>query len=550
MSRHRKNIVCNRILKMLFISSILFFILILRLYYIQITQHSELKAQVLKQRGEEISLYPDRGIIYDRNLIPLTNREIIPTAFVYKDNLLEDKELMNFIIENSEFDEKQLKEYIKDKNSIVAIPLNWEIESPDRSKMFIANRIVRYGKNNILTHVIGYINKAENRGEAGIEKVYDEILKDGEKHFLYLEVDRGKNKTLNGEYMVSQDKNIMDPKAVKLTVDYHIQKIVEEVLDEKGIQGAVIVAHVESGEIRAMASRPNFSQYEIDEYLKREDMALYNKAIQVANPPGSLFKTVVLLAALEKDTSYLNKTFYCNGYEQINNVTIKCNEGRGHGYIGLKDAFSKSCNSTFIQLGQEIGSESIIHMAERLGMGERINIGLVEEVKGNLPKGKELKGPAIGNISIGQGSIEITPLQITNMMLIIANKGIRKDMTIVDGITTKDGYMIKEFKRNDDERIISQDIAEIVQDFMIEVVLEGTAKNMDLDFVGGAGGKTGSAQAVFKGKETIHGWFSGFYPAKNPNYVITVFVEGGFSGSGAAVPIFEDIAKRIHQINR
>ena len=189
-------------------------------------------------------------------------------------------------------------------------------------------------------------------------------------------------------------------------------------------------------------------------------------------------------------------------------------------------------------------------MAERLGMGERINIGLVEEVKGNLPKGKELKGPAIGNISIGQGSIEITPLQITNMMLIIANKGIRKDMTIVDGITTKDGYMIKEFKRNDDERIISQDIAEIVQDFMIEVVLEGTAKNMDLDFVGGAGGKTGSAQAVFKGKETIHGWFSGFYPAKNPNYVITVFVEGGFSGSGAAVPIFEDIAKRIHQINR
>ncbi len=185
----------------------------------------------------------------------------------------------------------------------------------------------------------------------------------------------------------------------------------------------------------------------------------------------------MLLAALEKDTSYLNKTFYCNGYEQINNVTIKCNEGRGgHGYIGLKDAFSKSCNSTFIQLGQEIGSESIIHMAERLGMGERINIGLVEEVKGNLPKGKELKGPAIGNISIGQGSIEITPLQITNMMLIIANKGIRKDMTIVDGITTKDGYMIKEFKRNDDERIISQDIAEIVQDFMIEVVLEGTAK--------------------------------------------------------------------------
>ena len=242
--------------------------------------------------------------------------------------------------------------------------------------------------------------------------------------------------------------------------------------------------------------------------------------------------------------------FYCSGYEQINNVPIKCNNGRGHGYIGLKEAFSKSCNCAFIQLGQEIGGHSIIHMAERLGMGEKINIGLTEEEEGNLPRGEEVKGPAIGNISIGQGSIELTPLQITNMMMIIANKGIRKDMTIVDGITTKDGYMIKEFRRSNDERIVPQYIADIVQDFMIDVVENGTAKSMDLKHIGGAGGKTGSAQAVLNRKETIHGWFSGFYPTTKPKYVITVFVEGNFSGSSVAVPIFEEIVKEIHKINR
>ncbi len=550
MSRYRKNIVNNRIVKMLIISSLLFSILILRLVYIQIGEHEKLKIQALKQRSQEISLYPNRGIIYDRNLIPLTNRETVPTAFFYKDSILEDDKLKKFIIENSGFNERQLEKYIQNKNSIIEIPLNLEVASPNKEKIFIANKTIRYGKDNMLAHVIGYINKAENRGEAGIEKAYDEILRDSDSYSLYLEVDKAKKTILNGEYEVSQNKNTMDPKAVKLTIDYHIQKIVENVLDENKIKGAVIVADVESGDIRAMASRPNFNPNEMDEYLNREDMVLYNKAIQVANPPGSLFKTVVLLAALEKDISYLDKVFYCSGYEQINNVPIKCNNGRGHGYIGLKDAFSKSCNCAFIQLGQEIGGHSIIHMAERLGMGEKINIGLTEEEEGNLPRGEEVKGPAIGNISIGQGSIELTPLQITNMMMIIANKGIRKDMTIVDGITTKDGYMIKEFRRSNDERIVPQYIADIVQDFMIDVVENGTAKSMDLKHIGGAGGKTGSAQAVLNRKETIHGWFSGFYPTTKPKYVITVFVEGNFSGSSVAVPIFEEIVKEIHKINR
>ena len=299
-----------------------------------------------------------------------------------------------------------------------------------------------------------------------------------------------------------------------------------------------------------MASRPNFNQEDIDEYLNREDMVLYNKAVQVAYPPGSLFKTIVLLTALEEDISYANKTFYCKGYEQINNVTIKCNNRGGHGHITLKEAFSKSCNSAFIQLGQQLGSIKIINMAKKLGFGEKVNIGLLEEIDGNLPSGKELKGPSIGNISIGQGSIEVTPLQATNMMMIVANKGIRKGISIVDGITTQNGHMIKKFNREKEERIISQESCEILQDYLVDVILSGTARNLDLTDLGGAGGKTGSAQAVLNRKETIHGWFSGFWPVREPRYVITVFIEGDISGSQAAAPIFEKIVKEIYRINR
>lgn len=550
MRRFRRNIVHIRLLKMLYAFSFVFILLVGRLYWIQIKNHHSLKVQALKQRGKEISLYPNRGIIYDKNLIPLTNREKINTMFVSKKYIENNPNFKKFIIGNSQLNENELNNYIKSRGAIIDIPLKSTVAGINSKEILITDRVLRYGKRNILSHVIGYINKSENRGEAGIEKVYDEVLKDGENHSLYIELDNKENIILGGEYIVSQKTNPANPGGVKLTIDYHIQKSVEKILDKEEKNGGVIVAEVETGDIVAMASRPNFNQEDIDEYLNREDMVLYNKAIQVAYPPGSLFKTIVLLTALEENVSYVNKTFYCKGYEQINNVTIKCNNIGGHGYITLKEAFSKSCNSAFIQLGQELGSSKIINMAKRLGFGQKINIGLLEEVEGNLPSGRELKGPSIGNISIGQGSIEATPLQITNMMMIVANKGIRKGMSIVDGITTSNGYMVKKFNREKEKRIISEENCEILHDYLVDVILSGTARNMDLTDLGNAGGKTGSAQAVLNRRETIHGWFSGFWPAEEPKYVITVFIEGEGSGSRGAVSIFEKIVKEVYRINR
>ncbi|NLW22371.1 MAG: hypothetical protein GXY88_03800 [Tissierellia bacterium] len=551
MKRFRKNIIHNRIIKMTFLTSAICLLLIGRLYWLQIKNYNTLKIQALKQRGQEISLYPKRGIIYDTNLIPLANRDRESTLFTFKDSIYKDQSLKDFILKYSSLNERELIEYIRYKHTIVDIPLTYTMAPYNDINTLITDRTLRYSKNNILSHVIGYINKSENRGESGIEKVYDDILKNQRMtNSLYVELDDKRNKILNREYVVNQNVDSLEPSGVKLTVDYHIQKIVESVLDQEGYRGAVIVADVKSGDIKALASRPNFNQEEIDEYLDRDDMALYNKAIQIAYPPGSLFKLVVLSAALEEDLNYINRTFYCKGYEQVGNVTIRCNNTGGHGHIDLKEAFSKSCNSAFIQLGKELGSAKIIDMAIRLGLGQKVNIGLLEEVEGNLPKGREIQGPAIGNISIGQGSIETTPIQITNMMMIVANNGIEKGMAIVDGITSHEGYMIKQYNREKERQVLSERTCEILKDCLIDVVEVGTARNIDLSLVGGAGGKTGSAQAVLNRRETIHGWFSGFYPIEEPRYVITVFIEEGMSGSQTAAPVFEKIVKQIHKINR
>ncbi|WP_353096710.1 penicillin-binding transpeptidase domain-containing protein [Tissierella praeacuta] len=543
MSRYRKNTIDSRIKFYYFACILLFSGLLTRLYYLQVYDKRNLKLQCLKQRSTEISLKSKRGTIFDRNLIPLTNKENTKTLIAPRETIVKDEEILRRITQNTDLSPMEINQILNTKSKLIQIPLREEISLEKTNNAFLVDITNRYSKANLLSHVIGYINKAENRGESGIEKVYDEFLNKSDKSSIFIEYDKNRSLVLGGSYYVDNSITPDEPAGVKLTTDYNIQRTVEEILDEDKTKGAVIVSDIDTAEILALASRPNFNQEHMEEYFNREDMALYNKAIQVSYPPGSIFKIVVLLTALEEDPSIIDRKFYCKGYERINNVNINCNST--HGNISLKNGFAKSCNSVFIQIGKEMGAKKVIEMAKRLGFGQKINIGLIEEVEGNLPEGEELLGPAIGNISIGQGKIEATPLQISNMLLIIANDGIQKDMTIVQGITTKDGKIIKPYNKLEDRRVISERSSSIAKELLEEVVRSGTARKLRLDDIGSAAGKTGSAEGLLKSRPTIYGWFSGYYPRDNPRYVITVLAEEANSGSASAAPIFERICRKL-----
>lgn len=551
MTRFKRNIVKGRLSKLAYISFFLFVMLIMRLSWIQIVKNDEYGKAALRQRTREIEIYPSRGVIYDRNLIPLTNRYRVSTMFIFKDYAVNNDDTIKYISEHTSLSEREVKKIINSSSGIVEIPVSkLPSKSMQMKGVVIADKTYRYDKNNILTHVIGYTKKSDNTGVSGIERIFDDELRTEDGGSLYLELDNKKRIIPGGGFSYVDNMKNSKASCVKLTIDYYIQNIAEKVMDSEEKNGAVIVTDIKTGDILAMVSRPNFEQDDIDSYLKNDDMALYNKAVQVSYPPGSLFKIVVLLAALEDDPSIANEIFYCNGYEQIDDVVIKCNKQEGHGWISTKKAFAKSCNSTFIQIGKKIGSKKIIDMAKKLGFGEKLIVTFLEEINGNLPEGREILGPAIGNISIGQGNIEVTPIQITNMMMIIANDGVQKDLSIVDSIVTEDGHTVKQFRKENAHQVVSQESCRILKEYLREVVLNGTARNLNLEDIGGACGKTGSAQAVLNKKETIHGWFTGYYPEKNPKYVITVFIEQGYSGSKSAVPIFEKIAKEIFKKNR
>lgn len=535
-----------------YISFLIFMLLMIRLFWIQIVKNNEYRAAVLKQHVKEVRVAPPRGIIFDRNLVRLTNRKHNKALLLFKDTVKNDEKSLKEIKDLTGYTDLELKRILDTAGTTAEIMLE---EKTSLNKISINGAILidkenRYDENNILSHVIGYVNESDNMGISGIEKRYDDIFKQDSKYGLLTVAIDGKQRLIPGMDVSEVSKQrTSKSNSVKLTIDYEIQKAVENILDKDEKNGAVVVADVSSGDIIAMASRPNIDLTNVDNYFESKKMELYNRATELSYPPGSIFKIVVLLSALENNMINEDEKFVCNGYETVGTVTIGCNKEEGHGEIDIEQAFYDSCNSAFIQLGKRIGAKKIIETAKRIGFGSTIEIGLLE-TEGNLPKDDELLGPAIGNISIGQGNIETTPIQITNMMMIIVNDGIWKDLSIVDSIVTDQGRLVKKINREDSYRAFPENICKRIKIYLEDVVEKGTARNISIDDIGGGAGKTGSAQAILNQKKTVHGWFAGYFPKKEPKYVVTVFIEGGHSGSRSAAPIFEQIAKIIYDIEK
>lgn len=544
MDEFQKKIFKNRIIFSTILICAVFIALGLRLYYIQVYKEYYYSNAALKQRSKKVSLEPKRGIIFDRNNIKLTNNKTTPTLILQRDLLKEDQTLYKEIEKNTLLSKKELKEKISSDEKTLKIPLKKEFNLSNKyENLFLVDMVNRYNSKNHLSHVIGYINKAQNTGESGIEKTFDEFLKIEDTDSLIVEYSKNRSMIIGGRKYVTDNIDPRDPAGVKLTIDYELQKKIEEILDRERIKGSVIVSDI-NGEILSMASRPNFDQEKIQNFFNSKDMALYNKAIQVSYPPGSIFKIIVLLTLLEDENIEIKESYHCKGFEEVNGIRINCTAE--HGNISLEEGFSKSCNSLFVQLGKELGAKKIIEMAKKFGLGERINIGLSEEVEGNLPDKYNMYGAAIGNISIGQGQIEVTPLQISSILTTIVNEGVKKPITLVKAITNKEGKVVKEYRKSKDKRIISKESANKTLDMLRLVVKKGTGRKMDLSTIGSAGGKTGSAQALIESRPVINGWFTGFYPSQNPKYIITVLVEDSISGSQSAAPVFEKIVKFIY----
>ncbi|MCX7923923.1 MAG: penicillin-binding transpeptidase domain-containing protein [Clostridia bacterium] len=544
----------KRVKVVLMCISISICLLIVRLFYLQIYAGNKLASEAAAQRMANSDIGKVRGNILDRSGIPLTNRSK-KVIIALKPLFLRDRdEELKKICKALELDLNMMRREVKIKKEPILFEIDEEkkdlIKTLNVQGISLINSLNRYDGNSIAKHVLGYLNQSDQIGESGIEKSYETALGSGKVDIVGVVTDAKDNLLEGIGYRIVKPEEKGKMLSVRLTLDYHMQKIAESVMDEKDVKGAVVIEDVATGDILAMLSSPDFDQNDVSRYLASPQNALFNRAVASYNL-GSIFKIIDTAYTLELNNHY-NEIYFCPGFIEIGDKRYKCSsyESGGHGWVDLKNAFASSCNPYFINMGIRAGHKGIIEMARNFGMGSATGINQqgIDEAPGKLPnEGRRFSDGDIANISIGQGEVMATPLQVADIIATVANGGIKNSINLADCVLDEEGNKVRELKRNEGHRIMSNEVAERIKGFMEEVINTGTGSKANIDSLGGAAGKTGSAETgqFIGGEKVVHAWFAGYFPKNNPRYAMSVFIEDGKNGGQAAAPIFAEIAEQL-----
>ncbi len=549
-------------------------------------------------QGNKLRIYSTiapRGIIYDRNQTPLVYNapsfDLMVGLVDFFDNPEEiQQEILDKIAQVLEREKTELSQKLKESQKEVSQLVL--IKGMEREKALILEGLindwpgVRIAKNakrqyingSFFSHLIGYTGETDQDdleehpeyslgsqiGKSGLECQYENILK-GESGQEQFEVDSlGKTKKL------LTSKSSLPGQGLILSVDKGLQEKTYQALEAAvGRKGVAIAVNPKNGGIIAMASLPSFENNLFAEGISSEDLEkidqdsaepFLNRAVAGQYPSGSIIKPLIGAAALEEEIISPYQQINCQGGISILNkynpdITYYFPDWKTHGPTNLIEAIAESCNIFFYTIGggygriEGLGVNRIKEYLQYFGLGQLTSIDLPHEEAGLIPdeEWKESVGREewyLGDtyhLSIGQGDVLVTPLQMAMAVSAIANNGILYQPQIVDKIINPE----KEIKEDIPEKIIRKDFIkkehlEIVQKGMRQAVVDGSAQALN-DLSIEVAGKTGTAQFGNQGK--THAWFIGYAPYDDPEIVLTILVEGGGEGHRAAVPVAKEILK-------
>lgn len=533
MKENKNRSVCfyRRALICFILCIVLFFVSVMRVATVSTTDYT---AVATSQNGIRLTIGKSRGTIYDCNRVPLTNskEKIIaavsptPRAVTAISQALSGQELQSVL--------NRLKE---NKPILCEVPEKIVCDGIICTKIYETEETPA-------KHLLGYTD-TDGKGVSGIQSAYDNILYCEDDISVYYETD-AKGRILEGIDPVLSNPNKASCNGVVTTLDINIQSIAEThaVNIEKG---AVIVADAKSGKIRACVSRPDFDINNISEYLESEDSPLLNRAINAYNV-GSVFKPCVAAAGIESN----KQSFYytCTGSCEIIDRFFKCHKWDGHGSLNLRSALAFSCNTFFYNYAFNIGRENIYKTAKNLNFGQSLTLcDGIKTASGSLPDYNDLTNIAyLANFSIGQGELLLSPISILPLYCSIATSGKYYIPSVVEGIIQNGS--LTEYNNGAPTKVMESKTAEILRNYLQTVLTDGTGESAKPKTVTAAG-KTATAQTgKFKnGVEICQGWFCGFFPAENPEYVVVVFSEDDSRQRLSCGKIFADIADDITALN-
>ena len=594
----KNRVLIRRTFAVIFFNLLAFSVIFARLYYLQVREADKYKMMSDENRISTRFLVPPRGLIYDRNgEIIAKNDQDFQALLVAEQSPNIEKTLQTFkqIIPLSAEEENKILKNIKNRRRFIPIKLkdnlSWDevskilLRAPDLPGVEIDEGLSRYYPYaDIYAHVLGYVGPISDKdkkdnplymvpgfkiGKSGLERYFDYKLQ-GKGGTIKLEVNA------YGRVMSEIERNNGEEgESLTLTLDARLQQAAYEAFGEES--GAAVVLNVRTGEILALVSTPSFdpnlftngiSYKHWNALLNNERTPLVNKAVSGQYSPGSTFKVVVALAALEAGVINLNTRFNCTGGLDVGNIRFHCWRHSGHGSLNVVEALKHSCDIFFYETAMKLGIDKIHDMAVKLGMGNVLEVGLDNEKAGIIPT-KAWKKARFGtawthgdaaNSGIGQGYVLVTPLQLATMLARVVNGGYAVQPTFIKP-TEKE---LAKIKRLD----ISTKNIEIVKRGMFEVVngAGGTAGRARFNIDGALmGGKTGTTQVrrismkerssgILRDEQLPwrlrnHALFIGFTPVDNPRYAVAVIVEHGSSGSGVAAPIASKILQTALKLN-
>lgn len=571
----------QRLVRLTIIIIIAFAILVIRTGYLQIIKGNYFRNVSENNRIRLIPIAASRGMIYDRNgkvlvqdipsfdiamiQLGLSNEERAQTIIKLKKIVkINSKEVMEKILakKNRPFEPVVIVSDVD--NETLTKVAEWITELPGIIIQVNPKRYYICGS--IYAHILGYIGEISKEtlmkkhgegykygdliGRSGVEEYYDAFLKghDGGKQ---IEVDvRGKQLQVLGNMEPIPGSNLV------LTIDSKLQEIASEALGDKS--GAVVVMNPNNGEVLAMVSKPSFNPNmflvhmtpaQAKAIFTDKCFPLLNRAIQALYSPGSVFKIIVTAAALENKIINDEDTYCCGGIYWIGDKRFTCFQREKHGWVNIINALTYSCNIFFYQLGYKLGVDRISKFAMDLGLGNKTGIDLPAETSGLVPTRSWKKkkyteewysGETI-NLSIGQGYLLTTPLQIAQSLSVLVNGGYVFKPRIIKQIIDPSGN--KKVFNPEVTRIISlsDETQKVLLKGLENVVIKGTGQGASLPYLR-VGGKTGTAQNP-TGKD--HALFVCVAPINSPKVVISVIVEHGGRGGIEAVPVARKILEQM-----
>ena len=550
---------------------VVFSLLFLRLIQLQVSEREKYNLLANENAAKTVSEPAPRGIIYDsfgKVLVenqPSFSIHVLPYVLFNKEKGEQDrilKLLSSLLGQQIDLRVTASEPIIIQENVSKEVAVRIEEQKSRLPGVIVTSRPVRlYPHNSSAAHLLGYVGEIEARelerlkkrgyrlgdviGKAGVEKIYDQQLR-GSAGGKKVEVD------VYGTPIRILES--LEPKAgadMQLTVDLALQKAAEEALGKQ--EGAVVVLDVVSGGVLALSSYPNYNpnifispaerkKWKALTYAKHPFM---NRALAIY-PPASIFKVVTLTAALEEGIARPDEIINCNGVYKINQRLAKCWLERGHGAISVKEGLVWSCDVVFYELGRRLGPEILARYASKFGLGLRTGIDLPQEKLGTVPdrswKRKYLKQPWYAgdsiNYSIGQGFLEVTPLQMASMYAALATGKMMKPY-LVSKIKNKQGELIYQGSPKVKYHLpISDKNLEIIQQSLRAVVKRGTGVAVRASGLPAAG-KTGTAENSGK----AHAWFISYAPYDDPKIVVAAFVAHGEHGDKASAYVARDVLR-------